>query len=294
MPIKIIPFLWYDHEAAEAAALYAETFPESSGQKIAKNLQSPGGTLEIYSANLWGNEFHLMSAECPFSFSPAISFHVACSTQEQVEHIWNRLSSGGKTLMELGEYPFSEYFGWLADKFGVSWQINCVKNKLETQRISPVLLFSGVQSGYGKESLALYTSIFPDSRVESVSHYGEGEDLNPPGAIQHARFVLNGQPFALIESGYPHDFTFTEAISFLVLCENQAEIDYYWEKLSATPEAEACGWLKDRFGVSWQIVPSLLYEMEQTAETARIKKLYQALLQMKKLNISELQQAYFG
>lgn len=294
MSPQILPFLWFDQDAKELASFYKETFPESSVQRILHSLQSPGGELEIYSATLWGSEFQLMKTKRPFSFTPAISFHVSCSTREEVDQIWKAISREGTILMELGEYPFSKHYGWLADRFGVSWQIDLVSNRPVTQRIHPALLFTGEQYTHGEEALAFYTSIFPNSRLEMVSHFEKGEEPDLPGRVKYAEFSLNGYRFSLMESGYPHEFTFTEAISFVVLCETQEELDKYWETLSAFTEAEACGWLKDRFGISWQILPNALYEMEQSADPERIMRMYQALLSMKKLNISELQKAFNG
>ncbi len=196
--------------------------------------------------------------------------------------------------MELGEYPFSQCFGWLIDQFGVSWQIDYFEGKAISQRVIPTLLFSGEQCGKGKDAISLYTSTFPDSKLQKVLSYGEDEEPNHANTIKRAEFTLNGQSFALLEREHPQPFTFNEAISFLVLCETQEEIDQIWEKLSAFPEAEACGWLKDPFGVSWQLVPALLYELEQGNETNRVARVHQALLQMKKLNISQLQSAYFS
>ncbi len=292
---KIVPFLWYDREAGEAANLYLHALPDSSIRSVTTLTETPSGTVKIYAADLWDSEFHLMSAGPEFKFTPAISFLVACSSVAEVDSIWQKLSPEGSVLMELGSYPFSERFGWLQDKYGVSWQMMLFPGDQPIrQRMIPFLMFTGQQFGRAEEAIRFYASIFPNSGVEEIQYYEKGEEPNQPGTVKFAEFTLHGQSFAAIDSSYEHGFTFNEAISFVVNCETQEEIDYYWEKLSADPEAEMCGWLKDRFGVSWQIVPTIMCEMQQTNDPTRLTRLTRAFLQMKKFDIAALERAYEG
>jgi len=292
---NIVPFLWYNQEAGEAAKLYLHAFPDSSLRSVTTLTETPSGTVKIYAADLWDSEFHLMSAGPEFKFTPAISFLVACSSAAEVDSVWQKLSPEGSVLMELGSYPFSERFGWLQDKYGVSWQMMLFSgDRPIRQRMIPFLMFTGQQFGRAEEAIRFYASIFPNSGVEEIQHYEKGEEPNQPGTVKFAEFTLHGQWFAAIDSSYEHGFTFNEAISFVVNCETQEEIDYYWEKLSADPEAEMCGWLKDRFGVSWQIVPTIMYEMQQTNDPIRLTRLTRAFLQMKKFDIAALERAYEG
>jgi predicted 3-demethylubiquinone-9 3-methyltransferase (glyoxalase superfamily) len=153
------------------------------------------------------------------------------------------------------------------------------------QKITPFLWFDN----RAEEAVNFYVSIFKHSRVIGISRYGEAGP-GPKGTVMTATFELEGQEFMALNGG--PEFKFTEAISFFVNCETQAEIDELWEKLSAGGEKGPCGWLKDRYGVSWQIVPTALGEMLSDPDPEKSKRVTQAMLQMKKLDINALRQAY--
>lgn len=153
------------------------------------------------------------------------------------------------------------------------------------QKISPFLWFDN----QAEEAVALYTSIFENSRVNLVTRYGEAGP-GPKGTVMTIEFELAGQKFVALNGG-PH-FKFTEAISFVVNCETQAEVDKFWEKLSEGGAEVQCGWLKDKFGLSWQIVPTALMEMLQDKDPVRSQRVMKAMLQMKKLDIADLKRAY--
>lgn len=143
---------------------------------------------------------------------------------------------------------------------------------------------------YDKEAVDaanFYVSVFPGSRITNVTTLHHD---TPPGDVDVVYFELAGQPFIAISAG-PY-FKINEAVSFMVNCETQEEIDYYWEKLSAVPEAEQCGWIKDKYGLSWQIVPSILNEMMKDKEEKKIARVTEAFLKMKKFDIGELKRAY--
>jgi predicted 3-demethylubiquinone-9 3-methyltransferase (glyoxalase superfamily) len=152
------------------------------------------------------------------------------------------------------------------------------------QKIVPHLWFDKE----AKEAAEFYVSVFPDSRVTNVTTLHD----TPSGDCDIVSFELSGQPFMAISAGPL--FTFNEAISFIVNCETQDEIDYYWEKLSAVPEAEQCGWLKDKYGLSWQITPSRLDKMMASGTEEQVARVTQAFLPMKKLDLRELERAYTG
>lgn len=146
-----------------------------------------------------------------------------------------------------------------------------------------------------EEAAKFYTSVFKDSKILKTSYYGEaGYDIHgrKPGSVMTVDFELNGRSFQALNGG-PY-FKFNEAFSIVVNCETQEEIDYYWEKLSADPKAEQCGWLKDKFGLSWQIVPTIIDDVMSGPATEKSERMMEALLKMKKLNITELQKAYNG
>lgn len=161
------------------------------------------------------------------------------------------------------------------------------------QRITPCLWFDD----QAEEAVAFYTSIFKNSRTVSVSRYGEaGKEIHgrPAGSVMVVAFELDGQAFTALNGGPV--FKFNEAISLQVSCETQDEVDYYWERLSAGGDksAQQCGWLKDKYGVSWQVVPTVLAEMVGDPDSAKSQRAMQAMLQMKKIDIAALKKAYAG
>jgi predicted 3-demethylubiquinone-9 3-methyltransferase (glyoxalase superfamily) len=290
---KITPHLWYDNNAGEAARFYTSVFKNSKIKNMTMLHNTPSGTVEIFTVQLLGQEFTLISAGPLFKFNPSVSFLVTCSTKEEIDELWRKLSEGGTALMELGEYPFSEKYGWMQDKYGLSWQVIYMGERKTKQRIIPTLLFVGKQYGKAEEAMNFYASVFEDARVGDIMRYIKGEEPDREGTVKHASFMLEGQEFAAMDSAREHNnFAFNEAISFMVHCETQKEIDYYWGKLSAYPEAEQCGWLKDKYGLSWQIVPNLMDEMLKDNDTKRIERVTEAFLQMKKLDIAKLKEAY--
>jgi predicted 3-demethylubiquinone-9 3-methyltransferase (glyoxalase superfamily) len=154
-------------------------------------------------------------------------------------------------------------------------------------KITPFLWFDD----QAEEAVNLYTSIFKNSKIKEVSRYGEAGP-GPAGSVMVVRFELDGQEFSALNGG--PEFKFTEAVSFVVNCETQAEVDMYWEKLSAGGEESQCGWLKDKFGLSWQVVPTALSELASDPDPAKSQRVIQAMLQMRKIVIADLQRASEG
>ncbi len=291
----ITPHLWFDTEAAEAATYYCETFPDSRVTSTTSLPDTPSGDAQTVSFELFGQPFMAISAGPLFSFNPSISFSVACETVEEVDRYWQRLAPGGSVMMELGEYPFSERYGWVADRFGLSWQLSLAADGVAGQRITPSLLFVGEVAGRAHEAIEHYTSVFPDAAVDMVVPYGPDAPDDDEGDVMFASFRLAGQQFTAMDSGNDgHDFAFNEAVSFLVTCDDQEELDRYADALSAVPEAEQCGWLKDRFGVSWQLAPADLQRMLSEGTDEQIARVTEAFLPMKRFDIAALQRAYDG
>jgi predicted 3-demethylubiquinone-9 3-methyltransferase (glyoxalase superfamily) len=289
----ISPFLWFDTHAEEAARLYASAFRDGKVGTIAAYPEgSPGqaGTVMTVAFELAGTRFVALNGGPAFSFTPAVSFHVDCATAEDLLELWNALSPGGKVLMELGEYPFSKRYGWFNDKYGVSWQLNLTG---KPRRVAPFLLFTGGVVGKAEEAIAFYASAFDgDASVGAVQRYAEGEE-DVPGRVKHAEFTLCGQSFHAMDSGLDHKFGFSTATSFAVNCDTQDEIDALWDALSAVPEAEQCGWLKDKYGVSWQVVPRDMETM-MAGDTDGARRAMHAMLGMKKLDLAALRAAHAG
>ena len=291
---KITPHLWFDKEAEEAAEFYTYIFKDSKIKSKVNLNDTPSGVVDIVTIELCGQEFTLLSAGPLFKFTPAVSFLVACTTKEEVDSLWGELWEGGLVLMELGEYPFSERYGWVQDQYGVSWQIMFIGDRKINQKITPTLMFTGDACGKAEEAITFYLSVFLDSKVGDILRYGKDEKPDKEGTIKNVAFTLEGQEFVAMDSARTKEFSFNEAISFIVYCETQEEIDYYWEKLSAVPEAERCGWLKDKFGFSWQIVPTGINEMLQGGDREKIARVTEAFLKMKKFDIETLKNAYEG
>ncbi|SFN84709.1 VOC family protein [Nitrosospira briensis] len=162
-----------------------------------------------------------------------------------------------------------------------------------TQRITPCLWFDD----QAEEAVELYTGIFQNSKILNISRYGEaGREIHgkPAGTVMTIAFELDGQTFTALNGG--PEFKFNEAISFQVNCETQKEVDYYWQKLSegGDEKAQQCGWLKDKYGVSWQIVPGVLFDMLNDPDSRKSQRAMEAMLRMKKIDIDELKRAYAG
>jgi predicted 3-demethylubiquinone-9 3-methyltransferase (glyoxalase superfamily) len=290
---RITPHLWFDKEAVEAAEFYSATFPDSKVTSVSTIHDTPSGDCDVVSFEVLGEPFVAISAGPLFRFTPAISFAVRCATTDEVDALWAKLSDGGNALMPLDSYPFSARYGWTEDRYGLSWQVMHDDGDID-QRVVPTLMFIGDVCGKAEAAVEHYTSVFPDSKVGPILRYSEGQEPDEPGTIQYIGFSLAGQQLAAMDSARVHDTGFNEAISLMVGCESQDEIDYYWERLSAVPEAEQCGWLKDRFGVSWQVTPADLDEMLSHGTPDQVARVTQAFLQMKKFDVATLRQAYEG
>jgi predicted 3-demethylubiquinone-9 3-methyltransferase (glyoxalase superfamily) len=163
------------------------------------------------------------------------------------------------------------------------------------QKITPTLMFVGEHSGQAEKAINFYVSVFHNAKIGDISRYGKTQSPDEPGTIQHAAFTLENQEFADMDSARMHDFSFNEAISLVVNCETQQEIDYYWDRLLAQGGQEGvCGWLKDRYGVSWEVVPVALAEMLRDTDEQKVERVTIAFLNMKKFNIAELLKAFEG
>lgn len=291
---KITPHLWFDKEARAAAELYVSLFPNSKVKNVTTLHNTPSGDCDIVSFELAGQSFMAISAGPLFKFTPAVSFLVACATKEEVDSLWKKLLDGGSAMMELGAYPFSERYGWLQDRYGLSWQLMFTPDAKMKQKITPVLMFTGKQAGKAEEAIRFYETVFHDAKLGNVARYGKNEGPDSEGSIKFGSFTLEGQEFAAMDSAHPHKFNFNEAISFIVHCDSQQEVDHYWEKLSADPKSEQCGWLKDKYTLSWQVTPTIMNEMLKDPDKQKIARVTEAFLKMKKFDIAVLKQAYEG
>jgi predicted 3-demethylubiquinone-9 3-methyltransferase (glyoxalase superfamily) len=279
MKKQINPCLWFDGNAKEAAEFYCSAF-KSSEIKSENQI--------VVSIEMAGQKFICINGGPIFKMNPSISFFAVCETENELDAAWSQLTDGGNVLMELGKYNWSDKYGWVQDKFGASWQLSLGKREDVGQKFTPFLMFTGRQAGNAKRAIDFYTSVFDNSSVTGILEYTAGEP-DVEGTVKHAQFKLNNQVFMAMDSSLQHNFGFNEAVSLMVECDTQEQIDYLWEKLSAVPEAEQCGWLKDQFGVSWQIIPSVLEKLMN--DPTRSERVVQAFMKMKKFDIEVLENA---
>ena len=297
---KIKPCLWFDHQAEEAAQFYTSLFKDSRIGKVSRYGKEgfevhgqPEGKVLTVDFELAGYNLLALNGGPHFSFTPAISLFVVLESEAEVDALWAGLGKGGGVLMPLQAYDWSKKYGWLSDRYGLSWQIMLGRKADVGQTICPSLLFVGPQAGKAEEAVKFYTSVFGGSEIQGIARH-EGDGGEPAGTVKHAQFRLVGETFMAMDSALDHKFGFNEAVSFVVNCDTQAEIERFWAALSAVPQAEQCGWLKDRYGVSWQIVPSILPQLMSDPDPERSGRVMTALLGMKKLEIDQLQAAHRG
>lgn len=274
---SIYPCFWFDGKAQEAADFYCQVFPDSkimSTNPVATSFESSG------------QKFLCLNGGPYFTINPSISVYTVFKSEETIDQIWNDLIQDGEALMEMGSYPWSKKYGWLKDKFGVNWQLTIEKTETPKQRFSPCLMFTGSNFGKAEEAIEFYTSTFQNSESLFAAKYGPEHGIQE-GKIMHAQFTLNHQLFVAMDSSFDHGFNFNEAFSLVIDCEDQEEIDYFWNSLSADGGSPGrCGWLKDKYGVSWQVVPAILGQLISNPETGQ--RAMGELMKMSKIIIDDL------
>jgi predicted 3-demethylubiquinone-9 3-methyltransferase (glyoxalase superfamily) len=294
--------LWFDNQAEEAAKFYTSIFPQSGIDHIIKYGKEgygihkrPEGSVMTVEFRLGGMSFLGLNGGPLFKFNPSVSYFVVCETAAETDTLWKNLAEGGMVLMEMDKYPWSDKYGWVQDRYGLSWQVSLGKlPDTNGQIITPFLMFVKEQAGRAEEAIQFYSAIFKDSLTRGILKNGPGEQ-DPEGMVKHAQFNLAGQEFMIMDSTAAHNFSFNEAISFVVHCQNQEEIDYYWERLTAGGgRASECGWLRDKFGVSWQVEPVQLIQMLKSPDKEKTERVTKAFLQMQKFDLEKLEWAFEG
>lgn len=303
---KITPHLWFNKEAVEATRFYTSVFPGSRIVNTTALHDTPSGDCDVVTFELWQQKFMAISAGPLFKFNPSVSFIVNFDpllfdrsqspekeAREKIDLAWTRLSEGGTVLMPIDKYPFSERYGWIQDRYGLSWQLILTNPEGEPRPpILPSLMFTGNNVGRAEEAINFYLSVFKNSKPGGIYRYGPDQEPDKEGTVMFADFMLEHCWFAAMDSARTHNAGFNEAASFMIHCRTQTEIDYYWEKLSAVPEAEQCGWLKDKYGLSWQVVPADMDKMIDDKDPERAARVTRAFLQMKKFDLAELERVY--
>lgn len=286
--------LWFDTQSEEAVNFYISLFDNSKiiKQQILKN--TPSGDPVLLDFQLNNLRFTAIDGGPMFQLNPSISIMVSCENADQVDELYHKLAEGGSDLMPLDTYPFSPRYAWVADRFGLTWQIMVDDNYDPDHNLSICLLFAGKACGKAHQALDFYHDLFENSRIGGISHYQEGEASDDRAKINYAELFVHDDKLVLMDHGLGGDFTFNEAFSLGILCSSQAEIDYYWDHLTHVPEAEACGWLKDKFGLSWQVTPVHLDDWMTEGTEEDNDRVTQAMLQMKKIIIKDLENARYG
>ena len=294
---KIIPFIWFENQAEEAAGFYVSLFDHASVGRVvhydevsAKASGKSAGSVMTVGFELEGMAFTALNGGPVFRINPSVSFYIYGRDKAEIRKFWSALSDGGRVMMELAKYPFNELYGWVEDRFGLSWQLILSDN---AQKIAPCLMFVGPQQNRAEEAMNYYMSVFPGSRLLMNEHYKPGE-AEVKATVIHGEFLLAGQKFIAMDSAVPMEgVQFNEAVSMVVNCKDQEEIDHYWARLGEGGDraAQQCGWLKDRFGFSWQVVPESLPTLLNRADPEKARRAMAAMLGMKKIDIAVLESA---
>lgn len=292
---KITPNLWFDGNAKEAVDFYISVipdtkvittshYPKSEEDGLADFQLDLAGKVLTVDFEMMGFRFVAINAGPEFTPNPSISFFITLDSKAEMDELWGKLVDGGKELMALGKYPFSEYYGWVQDKYNVSWQL--ILNNPEGDmrpKVIPSLLFVKEKSGKTKEARDFYLSVFKDTQEGMTADFEEDTKVGQKkGDVMFSDFMLGGVWFAAMDGGDPHEFDFSEGISLSIACKDQDEIDYYWEKLIANGGEESmCGWLKDKYGVSWQVVPANMEALMKKPDA------FKTMMKQKKIVIAE-------
>ncbi|MCF8239630.1 MAG: VOC family protein [Saprospiraceae bacterium] len=275
MPTPIYPCLWFDHQATEAARFYTQLFDD------ARILQeNPVVTsFEIYGRRIIG-----LNGGPQFKINPSISLFLVIQDEKELHRLWEGLADGGEALMALNTYPWSALYGWIKDRYGMTWQLMIGDERHSQPAMTPSLLFTGPRFGQAEEAIRFYTTLFPHSDSGFIQHYPPGDEKE--GKVLFSEFTVADSPFIAMDGPGEHGYTFNEGVSFVVECDTQEEIDHYWEALTRDGEESMCGWCVDPFGISWQIIPAQLSQW--IADPDYGKTSMQAMLKMKKLIIADL------
>lgn len=294
---QIIPSIWCDGTADDMAALYVASFPDSRILSTTKypteglpEFQQPfaGKTLTI-DLELAGLRVNLLNGGPGFQPNPSISFMVSFQpavdreAREHLDTLWSVLAQGGFVMMPLDEYPHSAHYGWVQDRFGVSWQLMLTARDSDPRPlVMPCLMFSDANANLGGPALQTYADLFPESHRATTALYPEAMEEAEEGSLMYGDALLSGTWVSAMDAPRPQERTFDAAVSLIATCADQDEIDRYWAVLSQDPESEQCGWCKDAFGVSWQVVP------ENMDELLRHPGAYDRMMMMGRLVIADL------
>lgn len=291
---KIIPSLWCAGDPDQMVSLYERAF-EDVRRRSTSHYPTEGlldfqkdmaGAILTIEFSVFDYVFVLVNGGPAFTPNPSVSFMVRFSDEhfldpeEALRAAWDVLIDGGKALMPLGTEDLGSLFGWVEDKFGISWQLmleDDPENEVaaERPRVHPALLFGAPAFGKAAVARERYLEVFPHSRIGITAQSPADGSL----AFGDAQF---GDDWLAFQDAEQAPFAFNEAVSFIINCTDQQEIDYFWEALSRVPESEQCGWCKDEFGVSWQVTPLDMEDLTSSPDA------YAAMMGMKKIDLNVL------
>lgn len=292
----IVPCIWLDHQAQEAARFYAATFPQgrvTATTHYPRDMRNPSnlpaGSVLTVELELVGQRFTLLNGGPAYTPNATVSFFVDLPEQGQVDAIVEALRPGGQEMMELGSYPWSQRYAWIADRYGVSWQVMHVPQA--TPAIRPCLMFSDAVHGRAEEALRQYADVL-GGEILALEHYDP--QAGPPETLVHGRARFGATELVTMDSHVKHGISFTEGVSLQVTAGDQETLDQLWDGLVAGGQPSQCGWLTDRFGLSWQVVPDSTLRIWTSTDEAAKARAFQAMLGMVKLDGVALERAFAG
>lgn len=261
---------------AEVLVKYKSIFPEL----VIEEQSSIACTFTVM-----GSKMMLLQGGPMFAPNEAVSYFIYTGDKEKAADIFNILKERGRVLFPLQSYPWAACYGWVEDEFGVHWQVDGDEIR-SSQKIVPCLLFVNEKRFQIREALAYYAGIFPQCKVLMEAPLEKEEGI-PPDAILFTQVKIGENLYNMMCSrDEHHDFDFSTGNSFVILCKDQVEIDYYWESLGRDGEYEMCGWLRDKYGVSWQVIPAMLPELMK--DPVKGPKVMEAFLKMRKFDLDAL------
>lgn len=278
MKNNIYPCIWFNQNANEAADFYVKVLGDG---KITHRNEM------LVTFELSGQKFLGINGGNEFQPNASVSYMVILEDKDELEKIWNQLSEGGTELMALDKYDWSEKYGWIQDKFGVSWQLMFGKlSDVHGQKFIPTYMFTQQYNGKAEEAVQFYLNLFKNSKSDGVMRYEEGD---MKGLVMHTQLVLDDYVIMAMDGGATHNFRFSEGNSMFIECENQAEIDHFWNAFADGGNESQCGWIQDKYGIWWQVIPSKLVEWMTDPQIA--PKVKDAFYKMKKLDLKILEEA---
>lgn len=294
----IYPCFWYDFTAEEAADLYQQALPNTSvvstlhypTEELPAFQQGFAGLPLMIELDIDGFTISLFNGGDAFTPNPSFSLMLVFDpatnpvAEEALRHAAKTLGKDGKTVMQLGQYPFSPLYTWIEDKYGVSWQLITPVDSMPDKRpfVLPTFLFGQIDHSRARTALSLYTEVFEDAQIGAVIPYDETAEPVDMGGVVYSEMRLADQWFVAMDAAAEIDFSFTPGASLMVKCTTQEEIDRLWDGLSATPSAEQFGWCRDEFGFSWQIIPNTFQTLCTNPQS------YAAMMKMKKIILADL------